>query len=268
MKNNYFINSCKNISESNYFNWGIIVIIVINALILGLETYSSLSAFRFLFSFINSFALFVFVIEAIIKIVAVYPLVSKYFFNPWDFFDFSIIILSFVPSVGPFVTIFRVARLLRIIRIVRKFNNLEIMIDALFESFKSIGSVFILLLLLLYTYGIMGFNLFGKIDPDRWGTLGSSIITLFTVATLTNWDTRLFSAMGGNPYAWVFFFSFVILAALVVINLFVGVMLYNVTESSKKNSSKGELSFSEKEIIAELKEIKKSINQLENKNKK
>jgi len=108
--------------------------------------------------------------------------------------------------------------------------------------------------------------LFSKIDPDRWGTLGSSIITLFTVATLTNWDTRLFSAMSGNPFAWVFFFSFVILAALVVINLFVGVMLYNVTESNKKNSISEELSFSERKILAELKDIKKSVSQLESNN--
>jgi voltage-gated sodium channel len=207
------------------------------------------------------------VVEAITKIISVAPIFSKYFLNPWDLFDFIITIISFVPAVGPMITIVRLVRLLRIVRIVRKFDNLRVIIEALIKSLSSMAIVFMLLLLLLYVYGIMGVYLFREVDPQFWGTLGSSIITLFTIATLTNWDVRLVNTLSAHPFAWVYFFSFVIIAAMILINLFVGIMLHNVTDANKRNLEKKGILTQDETMLKELKEIKESIKKLEKKKK-
>ena len=59
--------------------------------------------------------------------------------------------------------------------------------------------------MLFYVYGVLGVHLFSSVDSVRWGTLGSSIINLFTLVTLTNWDIVFYAALESNPYAWVYF---------------------------------------------------------------
>jgi len=258
---------CARFANASWFNNLIIGLIIINAIVLGLDTYPQLSIYSPIFNLVNNIVLFAFVVEAIAKIISVAPLFSKYFLNPWDLFDFIVTVVSFIPAIGPMITIVRLVRLLRIVRIVRKFDNLRVIIEALIKSLSSMAIVFMLLLLLLYVYGIMGVHLFRGVDPQFWGTLGSSIITLFTIATLTNWDVRLVNTLSAHPFAWVYFFSFVIIAAMILINLFVGIMLHNVTEANKKNLAKQGIVDRDDEILEEIKQIKQSIKKLEQKRK-
>lgn len=258
---------CSSIANANWFNNFILALIILNAIILGLETYSQFSNYFWIFGLISNIVLFFFVVEAITKIISVAPLFSKYFLNPWDLFDFLVTVISFVPSIGPMFTIIRIVRLLRIVRLVRKFDNLRIIVEALIKSLSSMFMVFLLLLLLLYVYGILGVQLFRDVDPQYWGTLGSAIITLFTISTTTNWDVRLMNVLTEYPFAWVYFFSFIILAAMILVNLLVGIMLHNVTEANKRDLKKHGVFDRDDEILEEIKQIKQSIKKLEQKKK-
>jgi voltage-gated sodium channel len=256
---------CIQIVKSNYFHNFILLIILINAAVIGLETYKSLNEFKSLFFIVNWSALIIFIIEAIIKIIAVSPNFKKYFLSPWDLFDFLIIVLALIPGIGFLITIARLARLLRVLRLIHQFSELKMILNSLVKAIPSISNVFILLLLLFYVYGIIGVHLFTSVDAYRWGTLGASMLTLFTVVTLTNWDIVFYKALESNSYAWIYFFSFVFFGSLMIINLFVGIMVYNITEARKKNEIRKELVHSDKKLLNELKEIKEAIKEIKNK---
>jgi voltage-gated sodium channel len=257
--------SCKKIVNSSYFNNFILLVILINAIVIGLETYTFLNEFKPLFFAVNMGALLIFIIEALIKITAVAPFFKKYFFNPWDLFDFIVVVLALIPGIGFLVTVARLARLLRVLRVIRQFSELKMILNSLARAIPSISNVLILLVLLFYVYGILGVHLFTSVDSYRWGTLGASILTLFTVVTLTNWDIVFYKTLQANPYAWIYFFSFVFFGSLMIINLFVGVMVHNITESKKKKESTQKKIYSTEKILNELKEIKEEIKEIKNK---
>ena len=253
-------NFCADLVKKPIFNQIILAVILINSLTIGLETYPQLSFLSFFFNLVSTIALMVFVVEAGIKIIAVSPNYKKYFFNPWDLFDFSVVVLAFVPGIGPLITVVRLARLLRVLRIVRQFSELKFILESLLRSIPSISNIFLLLLMLFYVYGVLVVHLFSSVDSVRWGTLGSSIINLFTLVTLTNWDIVFYAALESNPYAWVYFFSFVLIGSLIVVNMFVGVMVANVTESKDKKIKEVQEELFKKQVLSELSEIKKIVN--------
>jgi voltage-gated sodium channel len=94
----------------------------------------------------------IFIIEAILRLIAVYPKPQKYFKDAWNCFDFTIIILSILPTAGQFSTIARLIRVLRITRLITKSAELRAMVSTLVHSIPSILNILILLsILFLYT---------------------------------------------------------------------------------------------------------------------
>jgi voltage-gated sodium channel len=69
---------------------------------------------------IQNIVVAVFIIEAALRLIAVYPRPQKYFRDGWNCFDFVILILSVLPTTGHFSTIARLIRLLRITRLITK----------------------------------------------------------------------------------------------------------------------------------------------------
>ena len=70
---------CARFANASWFNNLIIGLIIINAIVLGLDTYPQLSIYSPIFNLVNNIVLFAFVVEAIAKIISVAPLFSKYF---------------------------------------------------------------------------------------------------------------------------------------------------------------------------------------------
>ncbi len=80
-------------------------------------------------------------------------------------------------------------RTLRTLRSISFIRGLQVLVNALVQTFKS--SVFYLLLLLLvlmFLFGIMGYYFFGyEDDGDKknWGSFGQSLLSLFTFVTVS-----------------------------------------------------------------------------------
>ncbi|MCK4587478.1 MAG: ion transporter, partial [Gammaproteobacteria bacterium] len=200
------------IVEKSSFEYFIIGLILLNAVILGLETSPSIVAeYSDWLTLGNQLILGVFILEAILKITAVAPKLKLYFGNGWNLFDFSIVVFSLIPATGEYAMIARLARLLRVARLISTIPELRLIISTLVRSIPSMGHVLLLMSIIFYIYGVAGYHLFHEHDPTHWETLGISLLTLFRVVTLEDWTDVMYTAMDMHPMSWIYFVSFVVL---------------------------------------------------------
>jgi len=261
----------KRIVEHPFFTPVIIGFILLSAIVLGLETSPSLHAnYGHWFELSHQLILAIFIIEALLKITAVAPHFNRYFGDGWNLFDFSIILLALVPATGELAMIARLARLLRVLRLVSALPELRLIVTTLIRSIPSMGHIIILMSIIFYIYGITGFHLFSDHDPQHWGSLGISLLTLFRVVTLEDWTDVMYIAMELSEWAWIYFVSFVIIGTFVVINLFIAVVLNNLEQAKaerldelRKPASKEELIKIITETQATLKKLQQRMEQAE-----
>jgi hypothetical protein len=96
------------------------------------------------------------------------------------------------------------------------YNLLKKIIEAILDSIRRVFFVSLLLFIILYIYATMGSILFGHVQPERWGDLGISMITLFQVLTLSSWETVHLPIQQVYWWAWIYFFSFVVICCITV----------------------------------------------------
>jgi len=257
------IQLCRKIVGFKWFEKFIIALIILNAVALGLETYPVIVEGRqYIFTAINYIVLTVFVLEAVLKITASAPRFKNYFGDGWNLFDFTVVVLSLIPTTGEFALIARTVRLLRVLRLITAVPELRLIIATLVRSLPGLGNVILLLMIVFYMYAIAGFYLFHEHDPFHWSSLGISLITLFRVLTLEDWTDVMYSAMELYPFAWIFFISFVIVAAFIVINMFIAVVINNLHKAQQESEMVQGASL-QSEILYEITETRKSLNRIE-----
>ena len=224
--------TCARIAATRAFDIVVIAMILVTAIGLGIETGRELDA-RLGAAILLAYdiALAVFVIEAAIKLTAVAPRFGRYFGDGWNLFDFTVLVLAFVPETGDFALIARLARLLRVLRVATVLPQLRLIIATLIRSLPGLGNVMLLLSVLYYVYAVAGVHLFRDHDPTHWSSLGIGLLTLFRVMTLEDWTDVMYVAMELHPMAWLFFVSFVMLAAVIMINLVIAVVINNLQDA-------------------------------------
>jgi voltage-gated sodium channel len=210
----------------------IIALIVFNGVLVGLETSSTVVAHAGrAIEWAHHAILAAFVFEVLLKLAAVAPAWRRYFGDGWNVFDFTIVVLSLLPFSGELAMVARMVRLLRVLRLVSAVPKLRLVVSTLVHALPGMGHVLLLVALLFYIYAVAGYHLFHVADPERWGTLGSALLTLFQVATLEGWAEVMYAAMEASSLAWIFFISFVIVGTFVMINLFVAVVINSLEET-------------------------------------
>ena len=235
------------------FERSIIGLILLNAAILGLETDAVLVAhYGEWFELGHQLILAAFIIEALLKISAVVPHFRLYFANGWNLFDFSVIVLSLLPATGELAMVARLARLLRVLRLISTIPELRLIVATLMRSIPSMGHIMLLMSIIFYIYAIAGYQLFHAHDPEHWGTLGISLLTLFRVVTLEDWTDVMYTAMETMPMAWMYFVSFVVMGTFVIINLFIAVVLNNLEQAKAERLEELCLPVSRDELMKEL----------------
>ena len=244
---------CQRIVESRYFNPFIIGLIIFNAIVIGAETSASFyERFHVWVGVVNNLILAVFVAEAAIKIIAVWPKPGRYFGDAWNVFDFSIVVLSFIPATGSLAMLARLLRLLRVLRLISAIPELRLIVSTLIRSLPSMGHVLLLMSIIFYIYAVLGFHLFNEHDPTHWGNLGLSLLTLFRIVTLEDWTDVMYQAMVLHPMAWLYFVSFVIVGTFVIINLFIAVVLNNLEEAKQERLSSLQAPLGREELLDHL----------------
>jgi len=215
--------SLQSIVDGHRFQLTITALIVVNAVILGLETSAAVMArWGAWLHLADRLILGVFVVEITLRIWA-HRL--GFFRDPWGWFDFIIVAIALVPSGGP-LAVLRTLRVLRVLRLVSVSPSMRAVVTALIGSLPGMGSIAALLLLLFYVFGVMATALFGEHFPQWFGTLGDSLYTLFQVMTLESWSMGIVRpVMEVFPYAWLFFVPFILLATFTMLNLFIAVVV-------------------------------------------
>ena len=85
----------------------------------------------------------------------------------------------------------------------------------------------------MYIYATMGSILFSQDDPERWADLGISLITLFQVLTLSSWEQVMLPLQDVYWWAWIYFFSFIIICGITMLNLLIAILVDVVINQKK-----------------------------------
>lgn len=254
----------RRIANNGLFQAAIIGVIVVNAVLVGMETDPDLAArYQSTFDLVNQLIIAIFVVEIAIRLVSYLPRPHRFFADGWNVFDFVIVAVSLLPAGGSFATVARLARLLRVIRIVSVFPELRLIVGTMLRSLGSMGSVIVLLALVVYVYAVLGYHLFGAVDPAHWGNLGLSVRTLFEVLTLEGWLELQAAVLPDVPGAWLFFASYVLLAVFIVVNLFIAVVLNNLENVKAEHAAEALQGGEDAELLKQIDDLRTHLGDLE-----
>ncbi|OHC37703.1 MAG: ion transporter [Pseudomonadales bacterium RIFCSPLOWO2_02_FULL_63_210] len=255
---------CARVVSAGWFEPFMIGCIIANGIIIGLETSKDIDeAYGQLLHLGNDIFLVIFIIEAALKITAVAPRLRLYFGNGWNLFDFTVVVLSLVPSTGEFALVARLIRVLRVLRLVSAVPQLRLIVATLVRSIPSMGHVILLMGVIFYIYGVTGYHLFHAHDADNWGTLGAALLTLFQIVTLEGWVDVMETAMEALPWAWVYFVTFVLIGTFVMLNLFIAVVINNLEASKVEELNALSAPPTHDELVRELERTRAALDALQ-----
>jgi voltage-gated sodium channel len=218
--------------HTHAFDVAILLVIVANAIVLGLQTYPSVVAdYGDTLNLLNNVFLGVFVVELTLRFASYGSRPQDFFRNGWDVFDFFVVAAAFLPGVRESSTLLRLARLLRVVRIFRVLPDLRILVIGVVRSLPPLFSMTVLVTVILFIYGMVGWLLFADELPEQWGTIGTAMLTLFVMLTLENFPIYMEAGMDVHPWAWVYFVTFILLAAFLILNVLIGIVLNSLEEA-------------------------------------
>ncbi len=244
----------KTLVDSRTFQYLVLLIILCAAVLVGVETYPDVAKeHQTLLNWLNRIILWLFVIEAILKLSQHGRDFYRYFVDPWNLFDFTIVVVCFLPVNASYAAVLRLARVMRALRLMTALPNLQVIVGALIKSIPSMGYVGILLTLNFYVYAVAGVFMFRENDPVHFRDLPTSMLLLFRVVTLEDWTDIMYINMYGSAnypgyeglnYTGItpqsvetpiigaaFFVSFVMFATMIMLNLFIGVIINSMDEA-------------------------------------
>lgn len=251
--------------DSDAFNLAIAGVIVINAIVLGLETFPSVMAsYADQLILANDICYGVFVVELVLRFASYGRRPQDFFKSGWNVFDLIIIGGVWIPGVRENATLLRILRLARIARLLRFLPDARVLIATVVRSIPPLASIVVLTFLILFIYGMVGWALFGEALPESWGTITRAMLTLFILLTLENFPTYLEEALAVTPWATLYFVSYVLVAAFVIFNLLIGIIISSM-ESAREREALREAKESgiTGDAVARIHEIREALDALE-----
>ncbi|MCE0506339.1 ion transporter [Roseivivax sp. GX 12232] len=234
----------------------ITLIIVFNAILLGLETSErAMAAAGGLIVALDRACLAVFVIELTAKI---YAQGRRFPRNGWNIFDFVIVGIALVPGSQSF-SVLRALRILRVLRVVSTLPRLRRVVEGFLTALPGMGSVFLLMALIFYIGAVMATKLFGASFPEWFGTLGRSAYSLFQIMTLESWSMGIVRpVMEVYPAAWAFFVPFILITTFAVVNLVVGLIVNSMQDAHAEEANAATDSYRD-QVLARLEAIERRL---------
>lgn len=211
----------RNLAERPAFNRVIVVVLMVNAVALGLRTAESVSrSLDPVLIGVESAVVAIFVVEMVVKIAA---FGRGFFREAWNWFDLIVIAISVVPASGTLLML-RTIRILRTFRLISVLPSMRRVVNALFTAVPGLISILLLLMLVLYTSSIAAVQMFGAIAPDHFGHLGSALLTMFKVMT-QGWPDVADEIIAVRPLGWMFFVGYIVVTGFIVLNLLIAVIV-------------------------------------------
>jgi len=242
-----FLNNLQNqfiaIRENKSFEFFVIFIIIVSALVIGAKTYDipqkALDFVRIMDVGITIF----FLTEILIRMLAEDRFVN-FFKSGWNIFDFIIVVASLIPLDDSEAALLgRLLRIFRVLRLVSIIPELRVLLNAFVTAIPRMGYVSLLMFIIFYIYAAAGSMFFHNINPDLWSNISISLLTLFRVATFEDWTDVMYETMEIFPLSWMYYLSFIFIVAFVFLNMMIGIVLETLQKEHEKmdrDSGEGE----------------------------
>jgi len=259
--------------RSNEFEYFIGACIAVNVVVIGLEYDGMDDDMATTLNWVNVAFVAVFTAEILLKLLAHR---TRFFLIGWNRFDFAIVVVSIVAVIvnfsvtnAPdltFVRILRFLRLLRIVRLIKKARRVRVLVETLWYSLPSIGNIALLIVIVYVVFAVVGVQVFSNVDTstersrfldDQFFNFHSFLSTmqlLFIFTTNEKWSDAMYDTMVSEPYcseaagtcgsqaAPLYFMSFTVVAAFVMTNLFLAIILDNFATTMQMDESQVTLS--------------------------
>ena len=225
--------------ETQIFERIVLTLIIINALILGLDACADVPLFvREHFRVLDKFILCLFVIEIALRIM-VYR--KNFFTKALNSVDVIIILVSVIAEFG-FINSLKVVSVLRVVRVSRFLTHhpeIKLILESIIKSLPSLIWVFGFLFTVIFLFGLAGQSLFCQLQPAHFGTIGLSMLTLLQVMTFDSWYSSVAGPiiMAYPPYV-IYFILYLGITSFTLINIIVGVIIGNVTSMNEDKASR------------------------------
>ncbi|MDG4808205.1 ion transporter [Micromonospora sp. WMMD1120] len=227
--------ACREVVAAPWFNLVSFAVIALNAVALGLETYGGATALAGApLRGIEYACLAYFVLELLTRFGAHLWRPAQFFRDPWNVFDLLIVAAPLLPGIRENVTLLRLLRLARIVRAFRLFPSLRVILVGIRRSLPGLGSFLLVTVLVLYGYAMLGWMLFGVALPDRYGTVGQAMLTLFLLLSLDGITDTLQAGREITGWAVLYYVSYMVTACYLLTNLLVGVVLTALDEAHRE----------------------------------
>ncbi|XP_036067986.1 calcium channel, voltage-dependent, L type, alpha 1D subunit, a isoform X4 [Oryzias melastigma] len=249
--------------NSTGFEYIMFVLIMLNTLCLAVQHYGQSALFNYVMDILNMVFTAVFTVEMFLKLIAFKP--RHYFADAWNTFDALIVVGSVVDiaitevnntedSARISITFFRLFRVMRLVKLLSRGEGIRTLLWTFIKSFQALPYVALLIAMLFFIYAVIGMQVFGKIAMvdgtqinrnNNFQTFPQAVLLLFRCATGEAWQDIMLACMPGklcdpesdyNPgeemtcgsgFAIVYFITFYMLCAFLIINLFVAVIMDN-----------------------------------------
>ncbi|SDC45877.1 voltage-gated sodium channel [Ectopseudomonas chengduensis] len=238
----------------------ITLLIIINAVILGIQTSPSIMTdWGTPLLILDTFILACFVIELVLRFTARGISLLR---DPWAVFDCLVVGIALIPASGPFAVL-RALRVLRVLRLVSINPSMRKVVQALLASLPGMGSIVMLMGLVFYVAAVMATQLFGQSFPEWFGNIGASLYTLFQVMTLESWSMGIVRpVMEEHPLAWLFFVPYILVATFMMLNLFIAVIVNAMQSTHEPNAEEQAAATREQAILDELRALRSEVAEL------
>lgn len=242
--------------KSRYTRGAISAVIFVNAVVIGLLTVEEIHAdMRDFLRIVDVGCLAFFVVEMALKLWA-YRI--RFFKSPWNCIDLAVIAISLLPQFGMFTTV-RIFRSLRVFRVISGTRHLRMIVVAIVNSLPGVGWTAFLLMLIYYVYAILGVYLYGQEFPLLFGSIQKAFFSLFRIMTLDDWWSEIAAPMiKAHSMSWVYFVTFILVSAFIVMNVVVGIFVNSMCE--EEGRLHGEDAQRNK---ARINEMKKQLDRIE-----
>lgn len=252
---------CKGISTNKWFEISITLVIVVNSILIGVETYTNDSTVKF----IQQIILGIFTIEILIRFIAS-DSVKSFFTDGWNIFDLTLVLIGYIPeNLVPDAQMMmglRVLRVFRVLRLLRAAKEIKLIMTVLVKSLSAMFYNLIIFLIFVYLYAIVGVSMFRLPNPDElsgdelaryeklmdlaphaptnspdpFGTLGEAVFTLFRELTGEDWTDLRYNHITAYELGILktsptvittYHVSWFCLAAFLLLNLVTGAVINN-----------------------------------------
>lgn len=252
------------VTEARWFARTVLGLILVNAALLGAETYRGLvEEWHQWLNFGEHVCLAAFTVEIALRACAYADRPRDFLRDAWNVFDLAVVVCAFLPFVRGNATMLRLLRLARVLRTARFLPHPRIVMVAIARSLPGTVGFLLVGALLVYVYAMVGWVFFGRQDPEQYGTIGRAVLTLFLLMALDGLAEAVHAGLDISPWSVLYYASFVLLASFVLVNVLIGVVINSLEEARELEREQAGTRAHEQELRARIATARRALDDLE-----